>query len=144
MIEITQTQERDLNEIAQIERAIFSLPWSRDGFAASIASEHTVYLTARLDGTIAGYCGMTCCLDEGSITNVAVKQEYRRKGIACAMLRELLKEGQKRGVSAFTLEARQSNAAALALYQKLGFQICGVRKNFYERPIEDAVIMWKR
>ena len=144
MIEITPTDMKDLEEISEIEKAIFSRPWSRDGFRMSVEAKNTVYLTARLDGEIAGYCGMLQCMDEAEITNVAVKEDCRNKGVAYAMLQDLLRRGQECGVQAFTLEVRKSNAAAIALYEKLGFVNCGIRKNFYEKPTEDAIIMWKR
>ena len=144
MIEIKETTIEDLAEIAEIEQAIFSRPWSKDGFEASVCAGNTVYLTARLEGKIAGYCGMIECLGEAEITNVAVKEECRNKGIAYAMLKELLKRGQEQGTDAFTLEVRQSNMAAISLYKKLGFIECGIRKNFYEKPVENAIIMWKR
>lgn len=143
MIEIMETSLEDLEAIAQIERQIFSRPWSRDGFEASVMADNTVYLTARLDGEIAGYCGMIWCMDEAEITNVAVKETCRKKGVAIAMLQKLLACGNAHDVRSFILEVRKSNVAAIALYEKLGFKKCGVRKNFYEKPTEDAIIMWK-
>lgn len=144
MTELSLMQPADLQTIAQIEKEIFSMPWSKDGFAASLALPNTIYLTAREDGEIAGYCGLLQALDEADITNVAVREGYRRRGIARAMLQRLMEMGEKNGVKAFTLEVRRGNTAALALYEALGFQTAGVRKNFYEKPREDAVIMWKR
>ena len=75
---------------------------------------------------------------------MAVKESCRRRGVAETMLAELIKRGAARGVTAFTLEVRRSNAGAIALYEKLGFVNCDIRRNFYEKPAEDAVIMWKR
>ena len=144
MIEIAGMQMEDLAEVAAIEKSIFSQPWSENGFAASLQSKDTLYLTARLDGTIAGYCGFLQSFDEADITNVAVKESCRRRGVAETMLAELIKRGAARGVTAFTLEVRRSNAGAIALYEKLGFVNCDIRRNFYEKPAEDAVIMWKR
>lgn len=134
----------DLDVVAEIEKEIFSQPWSKQGFFASLQSEYALYLTARLDGEIVGYCGLMQSFDEGEITNVAVRKSARRHGVAAAMLERLLLEGAQRGITSFLLEVRRSNAAAMALYEKLGFERGGVRKNFYEHPREDAVIMWKR
>lgn len=144
MIEIRDMDMQDLEQVTEIEREIFSLPWSRHGFEVSVNSRNTVYLTARISGRIVGYCGMLCCMDEAEITNVAVRELFRRQGVARAMLTELLKRGETRGIRGFTLEARVSNRAAISLYEKLGFVSAGVRKNFYEKPREDAVIMWRR
>ena len=132
----------DLDQVALIERETFSLPWSREGFRASLEQEGTIYLTA-LDeaGRVAGYCGMTCSFDEAEITNVAVAAHCRRRGVARAMLEELLRRGKLVGVARFVLEVRVSNAPAIALYESLGFVCLGIRKQFYQRPIEDAAIM---
>ena len=83
-------------------------------------------------------------LEEADITNVAVDVPFRGRGIGFLMLQELMRIGRERGVEAFTLEVRQSNQAAISLYERLGFENCGIRKNFYEKPTEHAVIMWKR
>lgn len=144
MIEIAEMQMKDLPEVAGIEESIFSQPWSENGFAASLQSKDTLYLVARMNGEIAGYCGLLQSFDEADITNVAVKESCRRRRVAETMLTELIRRGAERGIAAFTLEVRCSNAGAIALYEKLGFLNCGVRRNFYEKPVEDAVIMWKR
>lgn len=144
MIEIAAMRPEDLPEVSALEQEIFSRPWSKDGFEASLRAKNTIYLTARLDGGLAGYCGMIYCMDEAEITNVAVRECCRRKGVASAMLRELIERGNSRGVESFLLEVRKSNAPAIALYTALGFTECGIRKKFYEKPVEDAVIMWKR
>ena len=96
------------------------------------------------DGSIAGYIGMLCVLDEGEITNVAVAEGFRRQGIGERLLSSLLQAGRKEGVDSFTLEVRESNSSARRLYRKLGFQEEGIRRNFYEKPTEDAILMWKR
>ena len=87
---------------------------------------------------------MIQALDEGDITNVVVAKESRGKGIGTAMLLFMMEEGKKRGINAYTLEVRVSNAEAIHVYEKLGFVSEGIRKNFYDKPKEDANIMWKR
>lgn len=143
-LEIRNMKTADLEEVVRIEQQLFSRPWSRQGFVDSLQAENTIYLTALADGRVAGYCGLLQVLDEADITNVAVDSEFRRHGIARAMLSELFAQAEKSGISALTLEVRRSNAPALALYESLGFENCGIRRNFYEAPVEDAVIMWKR
>lgn len=141
---IRKMLHRDLDQVSALEAEIFSVPWSRQGFADSLEQENTIYLVV-LDGTkVVGYCGMLQALDEADITNVAVDQAYRGRGIGQAMLRDLMGRGEQRGITAYTLEVRVGNKPARILYQKLGFQEEGIRKNFYQKPTEDAVIMWKR
>ena len=81
---------------------------------------------------------------EGDVTNIAVFPEYRGRGLGAALTKALLVEGRKRGMNAFTLEVRVGNQAAIHIYEKLGFRSEGVRKGFYEKPKEDALIMWRR
>ena len=143
MLEIRKMQMEDLDEVAEVEKSIFSQPWSKKGFADAIGQEAVLYLTARVNGRLAGYCGLLQSLDEADITNVAVAEVFRNQGVASAMLNELIRCGQERGILNFTLEVRAKNAAALHLYEKLGFVSVGIRPGFYEKPREDAVIMWK-
>ena len=135
-------QPEDIKEVAGIERRIFTLPWSEQGFLSSLQSEDTLYLVVRKEGRIAGYCGLLQSFDEADNTNVAVAEEARNEGLGFAMISELMRLGKERGVARYTLEVRASNAAAIHLYEKLGFQSVGIRKNFYDQPKEDAVIMW--
>lgn len=132
----------DLDQICQIETAIFSHPWSRESFESSMLDPHNQYLVVEIEGKILGYCGLWGVLEEGQITNVAVRDEYRNQGIGKCMLEKLLVVGRGMGLTTFTLEVRVSNSSAIQLYHSLGFQDVGIRKNFYESPIEDAWIMW--
>lgn len=132
----------DIPEAAEIERLIFSMPWSEKGFLSSLQLTDTEYLTVRFGERVVAYCGFLQSFDEADITNVAVHPDYRNRGIAFAMLKKLMEKGKERGVERFTLEVRAGNAAAIHLYEKLGFASAGIRKNFYDRPKEDAVIMW--
>lgn len=143
MLEIRRMRTEDLDEVAALERAIFSQPWSKKGFEAALCQEAALYMTARIDGKLAGYCGLLQSLDEADITNVAVAEGFRNQGVAARMLTELMRCGRRRGILNFTLEVRAKNESALHLYEKLGFERAGVRPNFYEKPKEDAVIMWK-
>lgn len=144
MLTVRQMEEADLGSVARIEASIFSKPWSEEGFRDSLKLPNTVYLVAEQDGSIAGYIGMLCVLDEGEITNVAVAEGFRRQGIGERLLSSLLQAGRKEGVDSFTLEVRESNSSARRLYRKFGFQEEGIRRNFYEKPTEDAILMWKR
>lgn len=133
----------DLEQVTNIEKSIFSKPWSYKSFLDSVNLPDTIYVVASEEDEILGYCGLYCILNEGDISNVAVKEEYRKKGIGAEMLNFLMQQARKRGIESFTLEVRKSNESAIGLYKKLGFESAGIRKEFYERPTEDAVIMWK-
>lgn len=141
-LQIAAMEPQDAAEAAELERRIFTMPWSEQGFLSSLRSPDTLYLAVRRDGALVGYCGFLQSFDEADITNVAVAQEARGCGVAHRMLLELMERGRARGVLRYTLEVRVSNEAAIHLYEKLGFHSVGIRKNFYEKPLEDAQIMW--
>lgn len=134
-----------LDQAAEIEKLCFSDPWSRRMLAEHLENPCNASLTARsADGAVLGYVGLLVVLDEGHITNLAVHPEYRRRGVASALLNALDQLARERRLSFLTLEVRSSNAAARALYVKHGYQEAGLRKNYYEHPREDAVIMTRR
>lgn len=140
--EIDQMKPEDVREVAALEAKIFSVPWSEAGFLSSLQSEDTLYLAVRKSGKLIAYCGLLQSLDEADITNVAVEESCRGCGIASRMLGRLMELGKARGIVRYTLEVRVSNASAIHVYEKLGFRSVGIRKNFYDRPKEDAMIMW--
>lgn len=140
---IRKMVERDLEEVCQIERETFSDPWSKASFLETLSDENNHYLVVIIDGSVAGYCGYCGVCGEGYIYNVAVKPTFRRQGIGQRMLEELIKQAESRGITSLTLEVRKSNYPAINLYKKLGFVEAGIRKDFYTKPIEDAVIMWR-
>lgn len=142
MLEIKKMLSEDAAEVAAIERMIFSQPWSEKGFLDSLKSPDTLYLVVKVQGVIVGYCGLLQSFEEADITNVAVHPEWRGRGIAYQMLQILMEQGKTRGIERYTLEVRVSNASAIHVYEKLGFTSVGIRKNFYDMPREDAVIMW--
>ena len=143
MYNIRPMYSDDIDQVEKIEQTVFSVPWSAKSFADACSNPDNVYLVCDVDGIIVGYCGMWTVLGEGNITNMAVSPDYRRKGIAEALMIGLHAEGQKKNVSTFFLEVRESNAGAISLYQKMGYKEIGKRKRFYERPVEDALVMSK-
>ena len=143
MIDIRLMTKTDLEQVAGIEREIFSMPWSEKAFADSLQSENTLYIVAEIDGKVAGYCGMYIAFEEGNISNVAVAPEYRRQKIAANMLKNILKLAKEKGVTAVVLEVRETNTGAIRLYEQIGFEEVGIRKDFYDKPKENALIMWK-
>jgi ribosomal-protein-alanine N-acetyltransferase len=129
----------DLPAAAEIEKSCFSVPWTEGMLAGEVAEG--LCLGAFEDEKLVGYCSMRSVLDEGYINNVAVLPAYRRRGIARALLTELEKSAE--GLAFLTLEVRESNSAAQALYVSLGYLPVGRRPRYYERPVEDALLMTK-
>ncbi len=138
---IPMTSEH-LDQVAEIERLCFSDPWSRRMLSEHLENECAATIVVQgTDGTVLGYAGLLVVLDEGYITNVAVRPEYRRQGIASELLKVFRRFGEGNHMAFLTLEVRASNTAARALYQKHGYAEVGCRKNYYEHPKEDAIIM---
>ncbi len=144
MLIVREMYDSDVKEVAQIEEKVFSMPWSEEAFREMIKCPDAYYVVAEEEGQILGCCGVRNILGEGEITNVVVMNEYQNRGIGRMMLEYLLEKGRNAGVEAFILEVRKSNENAIHLYEKLGFVTEGIRKNFYEKPVEDGLIMWKR
>lgn len=136
--------EEYVEQVCVLEEEAFSMPWHRESFLEMIMNKDACYLVGLMEDKVVASCGLRNIVGDGEITNVVTKGTMRGKGIGKQMLLKLLEEGIKMGVEAFTLEVRKNNDAAIHLYENLGFVTEGVRKNFYEDPIEDALIMWKR
>ncbi len=135
----------DLYEAVMLEKECFGTEaWSEKAFADSLALDYAIYLVASEKDHIIGMAGLRNICGDADITNVAVRSEFRRQGVAEKILIELMRQGMETGVINYTLEVRSKNIPALKLYEKLGFESEGIRKNFYENPQDDAVIMWKR
>ena len=135
--------EAMLPQIEAIEQACFSVPWTRGQLAAQLDENRHVFLAAVSDGRVLGYVGMMYVLDEGYIANVAVAPEARRQGVGSALISALLHRADALELAFVTLEVRASNAPAIALYAGFGFEPVGRRKNYYDKPSEDALLMTK-
>lgn len=144
MIEVAAMTEGDLDQVEAIERACFSQPWSRGAFEEELAAENAVYLVAREGERVLGYGGMRYALDEYYVDNIAVDPARRRRGIGRALVGALAERARAGGGAFITLEVRESNAGAIALYRGQGFAAVGKRRGFYEEPREDALLMTKR
>ncbi|GHU76278.1 ribosomal-protein-alanine acetyltransferase [Clostridia bacterium] len=133
-----------LDEVFEIEKSCFVTPWSEESLRKELSENAVaVYLTA-LDGEkVIGYAGMWHVVNEGHITNIAVHEDYRRRGIGTAIMNRLMSEAKEREMIGITLEVRISNLNAQRMYTKLGFRPEGFRKSYYDDTREDAVIMWK-
>ena len=134
-----------IDEILAIEEASFTNPWTRAMYLAELenAGVSYCYLAKRADGAAVGFCSFWRVLDELHINNIAVLPDFRRHGIATALLTHVLGEGVRLGARRATLEVRRSNEAARALYERFGFTVAGVRQAYYTKPVEDALVLWR-
>lgn len=142
--EVVRISERHLDDIAEIERLSFSHPWTREGLM-TLVRENGVGFAAidKESGKVLAYAGMVIAADEGSITDVATHPDYRRRGIARAVMETMLRYCETNAVSYVALEVRESNESAISLYGGLGFEVVGKRPRFYRSPVEDACVMIK-
>lgn len=136
--------DEDLDVISKIEECSFSMPWKKEDFKELIESNDSHYLVIEVDGQVIGTAGYTYNGFEGYINNVVIDEAFRGRGFSKTLMEALLAEGRARNINEYTLEVRVSNLPAVKLYESLGFVSEGVRKNFYERPTEDAYVMWLR
>ena len=132
-----------VDQIAQLEKLCFSDPWSANSIASELDNKLAFWLVATEVDRVAGYIGSQTVMDETDMMNVAVHPDFRRKGIAEALVNALVENLQKMGSRCLTLEVRASNVPAITLYEKLGFSEIGRRKNYYRNPREDALILRK-
>lgn len=132
----------DISQVVEIERASFSNPWSENSFRSELTqNEHSYFFVADEANRVIGVLGYWFIIDECHISTVAVRPEWRRRGVGQSLLSYALAQGMKQGALMATLEVRISNAAAIDLYQKFGFKIVGQRKRYYRDNGEDALIM---
>ena len=139
-IEILPMTKTSAEEAAALEKICFSSPWSADSLIEASGRADSSFLTAFVDGKFAGYAGMLCVLDEGQICNVAVCPAFRRMGVGEALMAAQREIALSRGITVMMLEVRASNTAAQRLYEKMGWEKLGTRKNFYSSPREDALL----
>ena len=147
MLIIREMIQDDVDAVCKLEQEAFSMPWHKQSFIEMIENRDALYLvTVNADtNQVVGCCGLRNIAQEGDISNVVVDPDFRKQSIADNLLKKIIVLGQERfHIMEFTLEVRVSNHPAIQLYQKHGFKSEGIRKNFYEMPTEDAMIMWKR
>lgn len=139
-IVIRKMDARGAEHAAELEKTCFSSPWSFDSIMEEANSQNSYFIYAEYMGAFAGHTGMITVLDEAQICNVAVCPDVRRKGVAVAMLSELERYARENGISVMYLEVRKNNSPARALYEKLGYECVGVRKNHYACPRDDGML----
>lgn len=140
---IVKMAECHIKEIAEIENVCFTTPWSEKGLEEELSNPHARFFVALSGNEVSGYIGAHNILGEVYITNVAVKPSFRRMGIGKGLVDFLVNESICENAEFVTLEVRKSNEGARALYENAGFSVVGERKDFYERPKENALLMTK-
>ena len=131
----------DLDQVMEIEQDLFRVPWTREGYFTFLTRNDAMFLVVEEKGQILAYCGLLMVLDEGDVTNVAVRRDRQKEGIGNFLIESLIHLAEGLGVTTIHLEVRQSNETALRLYERNGFTRDGIRKNYYENPVEDAILM---
>ena len=142
-MKIIPMNESHVAQVAALEKQCFSDPWSENSVASELENPLSLWLIAEEDGAVCGYVGSQTVLDETDMMNIAVHADCRRKGIAAALITELVSRLKARGSRVLRLEVRESNFSAIALYEALGFTQLGLRKNYYRNPKENALILGK-
>ena len=140
---VEQLTFEKIGEAAELDRLCFSLPWSKKSFEMLCDGKNVGFVAVDENGRVVAYGGMLVVLDEGQITNIAVHPDFRRQGLGKKIVLALLEYAKKNALVSISLEVRESNGAAISLYEKLGFVSVGIRKNFYSLPTENAIVMIK-
>ena len=141
-MQIVEFHDTHIADILKVEAECFSSPWSEKMFKEEISGKFSHYYVAEVDGLAVGYMGMWALSGEGHITNVAVAREYRRKGIAKALISHFIEIAKREQLEFMTLEVRESNTPAISLYKSFDFKEAGVRKNYYDNR-ENALLLTK-
>ena len=140
---LTNMRQEHVAQVAALEKLCFRDPWSENSVASELKNALSLWLVAVEGERVAGYVGSQTVMDESDMMNVAVHPDYRKQGIATALILGLVEELRKKGSHCLTLEVRASNENAISVYRKLEFQEVGRRKNYYRNPREDALILRK-
>lgn len=136
-------EEKHLSGVLSVEQKSFTHPWNENSFLEEIKKENSFCFVALENDNVVGFAVLEVVLDEGNLLDIAVDESYRRKGIARELFKELLKVAEEKKLSFITLEVRESSIPAISLYEAHGFEKVGVRKNYYSKPLENAVLMTK-
>jgi ribosomal-protein-alanine N-acetyltransferase len=138
------TSPAQIDAVLAIEEESFSNPWTREMYLSELENPGVSFcFLARDEGGPIGFCSVWRVLDELHINNLAVIPERRRTGVASALLTFVLAEGARLGAQRATLEVRRSNDPARCLYERFGFTVAGIRRGYYTRPVEDALVLWR-
>lgn len=140
---IRRMEEKDIEQVKQLEKQCFSVPWSENILKDGLNSRFDTYLVWEKDEIVTGYCALRVLADEGEIQRIAVLPSWRGYGIGKSLMEAMIQTSREKGAVQMSLEVRESNIGARKLYEKYGFMQEAVRRNYYENPVENACIMWK-
>jgi ribosomal-protein-alanine N-acetyltransferase len=137
--------DTDLDGVLAVEAESFTNPWTREMYAWELQNRTVchIYIVRTPECAVAGFCAFWLVFDENHVNNVALRPQFRGRGIGSALLRHVVAEARRLGARRATLEVRASNVAARRLYERLGFYVAATRRNYYTNPVEDALILWK-
>ena len=137
--------ENDLDGVLEVEAESFTNPWTREMYTWELQNRSMCHILVvrTVDCRVAGFCAFWLVFDEIHINNIAMRPQFRAQGIGTELLRQVLAEGRQLGARRATLEVRASNEGARRLYERMGFYVAGVRRNYYAQPVEDALILWQ-
>ena len=137
--------ELDLDGVLEVEAESFTNPWTREMYAWELQNRAMchILLVRTEECRVAGFCTFWLVLDEIHINNFALRPRFRAQGIGTGLLRQVLAEGRNLGARRATLEVRASNELARRLYERMGFYVAGIRRNYYTNPVEDALVLWR-
>lgn len=138
---IRNMEEKDVKDVAKLASLSFSEPWSENAYLQTLSNPLYLSLVTYKDDEFLGFADVTSVCGEASLNNIAVKEEYRQKGVATSLINTLIDKLKENGIVSLTLEVRPSNTPAISLYKKIGFKVCGRRRDFYKKPTEDALIL---
>jgi ribosomal-protein-alanine N-acetyltransferase len=139
------TSDEDVDDVAALEAASFTNPWTRQMLAEELSRNEfaRLYVLRLPDVRVAGFCACWIVTDELHINTIAVAAEHRGQGLGSALMRHIMRDVAGQGVTRATLEVRESNRPARQLYERLGFVAAGIRHGYYTEPVEDALILWR-
>jgi ribosomal-protein-alanine acetyltransferase len=134
----------DLDRVVAIERASYSVPWSQATFRGLLRRRDAEMIVAESAGTVIGFTIFWCVVDQAELGNVAVDVAWRGRGVGARLVGEVFERAGRRGIREVFLEVRPSNEVARRLYERLGFEAVGRRRNYYQQPVEDALVLRRR
>ncbi|HEX6308904.1 MAG TPA: ribosomal protein S18-alanine N-acetyltransferase [Longimicrobiales bacterium] len=140
-VQLRDMTSTDVPSVVAIERAAYTMPWTEATFRGLLRRRDAEMVTADAGGTVVGYAAFWCVVDQGELGNVAVTTAWRGAGIGGRLVEEVLRRAARRGVREVFLEVRPTNTVARRLYEQLGFRPVGRRRNYYQRPVEDAIVL---
>jgi ribosomal-protein-alanine N-acetyltransferase len=142
-VAIEAMRPEDMDDVLAIEHVSFPSAWSRESYLRELRNPHCYYVVARLADELIGYAGMWLIVDEAHISTIAVHPERRRRGLGGHLLSHLVEVARQRGADVITLEVRERNLSAQALYQQFGFRACALLEHYYGDTGENAIVMRK-